>query len=199
MAALLDGVDIVVAAPPGPVAPVVAGRLAARARQRGSVLMPAGPWAGADLTIAPVHGAWSGLGAGRGRLRCREMTIQARGRGAAAAPREVTLWLPAIEGVLPPVTRTLRPAAPEPAPAIRILPSAARAAALAAAVDGSPAEAADAKPAVVVGLPAAAAVDGTAAAGDRAAVSGDGMAGAAGGTPAGIGARAGGGGLRRVG
>src|SRR5205085_11386217 len=33
VAALLDGVDIVVAAPPGPVAPAVAGRLAARARR----------------------------------------------------------------------------------------------------------------------------------------------------------------------
>ncbi|WP_432829449.1 hypothetical protein [Dactylosporangium sp. CA-092794] len=113
VAALLDGVDIVVAAPPGPVAPVVAGRLAARARQRGSVLMPAGPWAGADLTVAPVRGAWGGLGAGRGRLRCREMTIQARGRGAASAPRQVTLWLPAMEGVLPPVTRPLPSAVPD--------------------------------------------------------------------------------------
>ncbi|MER7003437.1 hypothetical protein ABT297_10370 [Dactylosporangium sp. NPDC000555] len=121
VAALLDGVDIVVAAPPGPVAPVVAGRLAARARQRGSVLMPAGAWTGADLTVAPVRGAWGGLGAGRGRLRCREMTIQARGRGAAAAPREVTLWLPALEGVLPPVTRAL-PADADSAPAIGAVP-----------------------------------------------------------------------------
>jgi len=103
VAALLDGLDIVVAAPPGAIAPAVAGRLAARARQRGSVLMPAGDWVGADLTVAPVRGQWDGLGAGRGRLRCRELTIQARGRGAAAAPREVTLWLPALEGVLPPV------------------------------------------------------------------------------------------------
>ena len=102
VAALLDGLDIVVAAPPsGPIAPAVAGRLAARARQRGSVLMPSGPWAGADLIVEPVRGVWEGLGAGRGRLRCRELTIQARGRGAAAAPREVTLWLPAAVGALP--------------------------------------------------------------------------------------------------
>ncbi|MGI5237161.1 hypothetical protein [Dactylosporangium sp. CA-139066] len=124
VAALLDGVDIVVAAPPGPVAPVVAGRLAARARQRGSVLMPAGAWAGADLNVAAVRGSWGGLGAGRGRLRSREMTIQARGRGAAAAPREVTLWLPAVEGVLPPVTRALPSAAPgSPPAAIRAVPA----------------------------------------------------------------------------
>src|SRR5262245_21482589 len=38
VAALLDGVDIVVAATPGRVGPAVTGRLAARARQRGSVL-----------------------------------------------------------------------------------------------------------------------------------------------------------------
>jgi hypothetical protein len=123
VAALLDGVDIVVAAPPGPVAPVVAGRLAARARQRGSVFMPAGAWAGADLTVAPVRAGWAGLGVGRGRLRRREMTIQARGRGAAAAPREVTLWLPDLEGVLPPVTRALPKAEPAPAPGLRGLPS----------------------------------------------------------------------------
>src|SRR2546430_11276252 len=42
VAALLDGVDVVVAAPPGPVAAPLAGRLAARARQRGSVLLPCG-------------------------------------------------------------------------------------------------------------------------------------------------------------
>src|SRR3954465_9011169 len=42
VAALLDGVDIVVAAPPGPIAPTVANRLAARARQRGSVFVSYG-------------------------------------------------------------------------------------------------------------------------------------------------------------
>ncbi|GAA3451129.1 hypothetical protein GCM10018962_29620 [Dactylosporangium matsuzakiense] len=103
VAALLDGFDIVVAAAPKNIAPAVAGRLAARARQRGSVLVPAGAWAGADLTLAPVRGAWGGLGAGRGRLRHRELTVQARGRGAASAAREVTLELPAITGVLPPI------------------------------------------------------------------------------------------------
>ncbi|WP_433090292.1 hypothetical protein ACQP1P_39225 [Dactylosporangium sp. CA-052675] len=117
VAALLDGFDIVVAAPPGPIAPVVASRLAARARQRGSVLMPAGSWAGADLVLAPIRRAWAGLGAGRGRLRARELTIQARGRGSAAAPREVTLRLPEISGVLPAVAGPAqsRPAVAGPA------------------------------------------------------------------------------------
>jgi hypothetical protein len=94
VAALLDGLDIVVAAPPGPIAPAVASRLVARARQRGSVLVPVGAWAGADLTIEAVADRWEGLGVGRGRLRSRELTVRARGRGAASAPREVTIRLP---------------------------------------------------------------------------------------------------------
>jgi hypothetical protein len=101
---LLDGVDIVVAAAPGPVAPAVAARLAARARHRGSVLVPYGRWERADVTLDAVRGVWHGLGAGRGRLRCRQLTVTARGRGAAGGvPKRVDVWLPRLSGVLPPV------------------------------------------------------------------------------------------------
>ncbi|MEV4412155.1 hypothetical protein [Catellatospora sp. NPDC049609] len=96
--ALLDGFDVVVAAPTGPVAAAVRQQLAARARQRGSVLVPFGDWDGADVVLSPVEGAWLGLGRGHGRLRCRELSITARGRGAAARPRRVTVWLPAPSG-----------------------------------------------------------------------------------------------------
>jgi hypothetical protein len=95
VAALIDGMDVVVIAVPGPpVSASIASRLAARARQRGSVLMPFGRWDGADVTVQVMHGMWEGLGAGRGRLRRREVTITARGRGAAARPREITMWMP---------------------------------------------------------------------------------------------------------
>jgi hypothetical protein len=93
-AALLDGLDVVVAAAPGPVGAAVASRLAARARQRGSVLIPYGPWTGADVTLEPVGGSWHGLGWGHGRLARRELVIAAHGRGAAARPRQATLQLP---------------------------------------------------------------------------------------------------------
>jgi hypothetical protein len=93
-AALLDGLDIVAVAAPGPVAPSLAARLAARARQRGSVLVPYGGWSGADVTLEPVAGSWYGLGQGRGRLARRELVIASRGRGAAAWPRQATLSLP---------------------------------------------------------------------------------------------------------
>ncbi|MDT4994132.1 MAG: hypothetical protein QOH97_4024 [Actinoplanes sp.] len=96
VAALIDGVDVVVVAVPGPIAPTIASRLVARARQRGCVLMPYGQWAGADVNLQVVHGVWEGLGAGHGRLRRREVRITARGRGAAARPKEITMWMPAI-------------------------------------------------------------------------------------------------------
>ncbi|GAB1645994.1 hypothetical protein [Krasilnikovia sp. MM14-A1259] len=102
VAALIDGVDVVVIAVPGPVSASVASRLAARARQRGSVLVPYGRWAGADVTLQVRDGRWEGLGAGRGRLRRREVTVTAQGRGAASRPKRMTMWLPAIGVVSPP-------------------------------------------------------------------------------------------------
>jgi hypothetical protein len=106
VAALLDGVEIVVAAVPGSVPARVAERLAARARQRGAVLVPIGRWPGADLTLEVVDGAWHGLDHGRGRLRAREARVAAYGRGAAARTRYADLWLPG--GVAPPDPRPAR-------------------------------------------------------------------------------------------
>ncbi|MFY1699177.1 MULTISPECIES: hypothetical protein [unclassified Solwaraspora] len=94
VAALIDGVDVVVVAAPAAVTPQVTGRLAARARQRGCVLVPCGRWDAADVTLQVVRGRWEGLGSGRGRLRRREMVIAARGRGAMSRPRQVQVWLP---------------------------------------------------------------------------------------------------------
>ena len=98
--ALIDGVDVVVTAVPGPVAAPIAARLAARARQRGAVLVPFGAWSGADVTLRVTRGDWEGLGHGHGRLRRRRITVLARGRGAAARPRETTMWMPGL--TLPP-------------------------------------------------------------------------------------------------
>ncbi|MEV4755482.1 hypothetical protein AB0J86_10255 [Micromonospora sp. NPDC049559] len=106
VAALIDGVDVVVVAVPGTVSASIASRLAARARQRGSVLVPYGQWDGADVTLRVMRGVWEGLGQGRGRLRRREVTVSARGRGAASRPKEVRVWMPgdrpARAGATPP-------------------------------------------------------------------------------------------------
>ncbi|GGL96604.1 MULTISPECIES: hypothetical protein [Micromonospora] len=117
VAALIDGVDLVVTMAPETVAPSAAHRLAARARQRGSVLVPYGRWTGADVTLQVVRGVWEGLGAGRGRLRRREVTVSARGRGAAARPKEIRLWLPGAERTrIIPRSATARPPHPSTAP-----------------------------------------------------------------------------------
>jgi len=104
VAALLDGVDLVVAAvPPGLRAPD-ARRLVARARERGSVLIPLLPagasWVeGADLRLAVVAAHWHGVEAGHGFLQAREVQVAATGRGAAGRERSVRLWLPGHDGV----------------------------------------------------------------------------------------------------
>jgi hypothetical protein len=112
VAALIDGVDVVVLAVPGPgaISGPVTARLAARARQRGSVLVPYGRWDGADLTLRVTRGRWEGLSDGRGRLRRREVTVVAQGRGAAAQPREITVWMPGFR----PLTGTVAIAPLEP-------------------------------------------------------------------------------------
>ncbi|MGH3728550.1 MAG: hypothetical protein ACRDTU_07325 [Micromonosporaceae bacterium] len=97
-AALLDGLDIVVVCPPGPVAPALARRLAARAKQRGGVLVSYGGWDGAEVTLRVAGQVWHGLGAGRGRLRARELDVVSYGRGAAARTRRVRLRLPEHPG-----------------------------------------------------------------------------------------------------
>jgi hypothetical protein len=100
VAALLDGVEVVVVAPPGLVGDRTASRLAARARQRGGVLVSYGRWPGAELTLTAEQEEWDGLGAGHGRLRSRELTIATAGRGAAARPRRVRVRLPDPAGRL---------------------------------------------------------------------------------------------------
>jgi hypothetical protein len=114
-AALLDGLDIVVVRPPGPVAVRLARRLAARARQRGSVLVPYGEWDSADVALRATGQVWHGLGEGRGRLRSRELDVVSYGRGAATRARRGALRLPVgdpvpaagLPGTVTPVDTTL--------------------------------------------------------------------------------------------
>ncbi|HEV8556891.1 MAG TPA: hypothetical protein VGR06_10910 [Actinophytocola sp.] len=104
IAALLDGVDLV-AVPAAELSQAHARRLSARARHRGSVLLPYGEWPAADLELTCLDVTWSGLGDGAGHLRQREITVQAQGRGAAARPTRTNLLLPGPGG-------TVRPAYP---------------------------------------------------------------------------------------
>lgn len=83
LAALLDGVDVVVT---GDVALTDADRrrLSARARERGALLVSTMPWPGAHVTLTAQVARWEGLGRGEGRLRSRRLVVRGGGRGAAA-------------------------------------------------------------------------------------------------------------------
>jgi len=100
-AALLDGLDLVAVSCSGAVLRAAdRQRLAARARQRGAVLLSLGPWPGADVELGCVRGSWQGVddGVGCGRLHARRMRVRLRGRGVAPAGREAALLLPGPDG-----------------------------------------------------------------------------------------------------
>lgn len=99
-AALLDGLDLVVMSGPERAGVRAADRqrLAARARQRGAVLLAFGSWPGADVRLHCARVRWEGAAAGAGRLRARRVEVRAHGRGAGAAGRSAELLLPGPDG-----------------------------------------------------------------------------------------------------
>lgn len=78
----------------------VVSRVRTTDRQRGTVLVVAGPWDGAHLRLRAHGAAWSGLGAGTGHLTGRRVSVSAEGRGARGQGRSVDLWLPAADGTV---------------------------------------------------------------------------------------------------
>ncbi len=98
MAALIDGFDMVLASPGSTVSREVARRLAARARQRGSVVVLMDPteWPESpDLVVTVLACNWEGLEGGYGCLGGRMMDIRLAGRRARGRSFRRTLWLPA--------------------------------------------------------------------------------------------------------
>ncbi|WP_284747663.1 hypothetical protein [Amycolatopsis sp. RTGN1] len=103
VSALIDGFDLVVL---GPVLaratqPQVARRLAGRVRNRGAVLLTAGPWPGADLELSVSRRRWHGMtDDGFGHLKVRDVVVTSRGRGAAARPQAHPVRLPGPGGAI---------------------------------------------------------------------------------------------------
>jgi hypothetical protein len=97
VAALLDGVDLVVVQPET-VPAAVARRLSARARHRGAVLLSSGAWPAADVELSCRRSPWSGPSSGYGHLQSRQVQVRSHGRGAAARPQTATLHLPSPDG-----------------------------------------------------------------------------------------------------
>jgi hypothetical protein len=88
VAALLDGVSIVLAEVPRGVSLGDARRLVARARERGTVLVVherAAPRFEVAFTLHAASGGWAGLEEG-GHLTGRAQRVRVEGRGAAARP-----------------------------------------------------------------------------------------------------------------
>lgn len=115
VAALVGAFDVVLVAEPPRVRAGEARRLAARARERGTVLVavrpseavpcgggatPRDPRLEADLRLDAVPLAWEGVGRGHGHLRARRVRVTATGRRRAARPRTVDLWLPGSDGAV---------------------------------------------------------------------------------------------------
>ena len=95
---LLDGCELVLLRPPARPAAQLRRKLEAVLRRRGSVLIVAGEWDGAQARLHVADQEWAGIGAGHGRLRGRRVRVVADGRGAAARSRERWLWLPGPDG-----------------------------------------------------------------------------------------------------
>ena len=96
--ALLDGMDaVVVDQRSGGLRPAERTRLAARARQRGTVLLACGSWPGADLELGCVDAGWRGIGRGTGRLASRAVAVRVRSR-SSGAERAARLALPDARG-----------------------------------------------------------------------------------------------------
>lgn len=112
VAALVGAFDVVVVAPRHRVRAGDARRLAARVRERGTVLVavggdaiggaPAGLGLDVDVRLAVTGRRWVGLELGHGHLRACRVVVEAGGRRRAARPRRAALWLPDPEGRVAP-------------------------------------------------------------------------------------------------
>ena len=101
VAALLDGVDLVLVGPEAVLTEGDRRRLVSRARERGSVLLTSDTWPGADVVLTAERGRWSGVGAGDGRLRTCRLWVTRSGRGGAGVRQSVELTLPLDRDVVP--------------------------------------------------------------------------------------------------
>src|SRR5690606_26100282 len=120
LAALVDGMDVVVIGPEVTLLDHDRRRLAARARDRGTGLVPAvsplsagnspsrtvstgrtsrtrredGVWSGAHVVLDAVDGGWAGIDHGAGWLRRRTLRVRRTGRGSAARPLDLDVEVP---------------------------------------------------------------------------------------------------------
>lgn len=87
-AQIAEVVPVLLVRPPAAGAsPSETSRLASRLRQRGSTLLVAGAWSGAEASLQVVGGRWTGLAAGSGYLSGRELEVRVSAREAVTRHR----------------------------------------------------------------------------------------------------------------
>jgi hypothetical protein len=111
VATFVGAVDLVLVAPGHRPSPTEVRRLAARCRERGSVLVRLFPDAGrSDLSLSVVGATWEGPGAGTAsgaasgterlaRLRSRRVEVVVGGRGSPPEGRRGAVLLPGPDGI----------------------------------------------------------------------------------------------------
>ncbi|RYV52657.1 hypothetical protein [Pengzhenrongella frigida] len=122
LAALIDGVDLVIVGAAAALVDSDRRRLMARARERGTVLLSTVSWVGAHLVLTAVPAGWTGLGIGHGHLRSQRLTVTRGGRGSAGRLVRAEVVLPVREraGVPTDPLRQL-PAGPPEATPLRLV------------------------------------------------------------------------------
>ncbi|MBA8815672.1 hypothetical protein FHX48_000724 [Microbacterium halimionae] len=97
VATLADVLPVVAVRPPARVSDGDAARLAARLREKGTVLLVQGAWPQSEATLDVSDPQWSGLGAGHGLLEERALTVTVHSR-RTAVPRRARILLPDAQG-----------------------------------------------------------------------------------------------------
>lgn len=120
LAALFDGVDVVVVGPEAPLLGQDRRRLVARARDRGTVVLATAPWPGAQTVLEVTGVRWRGLACGSGRLRSRELAVRRTGRAGSARPVQVQVELPFGDRELLPGESAAASAVGAPAADVRV-------------------------------------------------------------------------------
>ena len=93
IAALSEGMALIVARPPGPIPAKLRTRLQARLRRDDCALLILGDWPEAAVRLSTAEPRWHGIRPdGRGRLQRRTLTVTATDR--TGRTQSSTLWLP---------------------------------------------------------------------------------------------------------
>lgn len=103
VAALIEGVDLVIVRPPSRLGPGTVRPLLARLRDRRAALIVLDDerWpAHCDVELKVTGAQWRDVTADGDCLRQRTATVTALGRGSAVRPQRQRLWLPASDGTV---------------------------------------------------------------------------------------------------